>query len=119
MPLHLYNREGRPGMLRRQCTRYFKLDPIRWRIRALCAEVGVKHVIQQIGISLEEAAQRMRSSDVHYITNVYPLVDLRMTRWDCRNSLVRRGYPLWAKSSCIGCPYRTDWRAMNRERPEE
>lgn len=27
---------------------------------------------QQIGISLEEAAHRMRSSDVHYITNVYP-----------------------------------------------
>jgi hypothetical protein len=119
MPLYVYNRDGGRGMLRRQCTRNFKLDPIRRRVSELRKQHGARQVAQQIGISLEEAAHRMRSSGVQYISNVYPLVEMRMTRWDCRNWLARNGYPIPAKSSCIGCSFRTDWRDMKRKRPDE
>jgi hypothetical protein len=118
MPFYLYNRDGRPAMLRRQCTRHFNLDPIRRRVRELRDQFSVRHVVQQIGISLDEAAHRMRSSGVQYITNDYPLIEMRMTRWDCRNWLVRHGFPIPAKSSCIGCPFRADWHVMTCQSPD-
>ena len=84
------------------------------------AEHGVRRAVQQFGISLDEA-QRMRDSDVKYLTNAYPLVDRRMTRTDCLAWLARHGYPTPPKSACIGCPYHDAraWRAMKRTRPEE
>jgi hypothetical protein len=77
MPLHLTNGDGKKGQLRRQCTNEYKLRPIKKRIREL-----TKQAEMWIGISIDEA-HRMRSSDVKYITNRYPLVERRMTRWDC------------------------------------
>ena len=48
---------------------------------------------------------RMKPSGVKYITNVYPLVDLRMTRQDCLNWMESHGYRLPPKSACVFCPY--------------
>lgn len=57
---------------------------------------------------------RMADSRVQYIHNVFPLVDLRMTRGDCVQWLERHGYPEPIKSACIGCPYRrnSEWRKL-------
>lgn len=119
MPLYTQGKDGKGGILRRQCTKNYKLVPIRRRVRALTKETGARHVNQQIGISLDEAVERMNPSGVQYITNVWPLVDKRMTRWDCMLWLTRNGYPIPGKSSCIGCTYRTDWREMKKDRPDE
>jgi hypothetical protein len=63
----------------------------------------------------------MRKSDVAYIVNRYPLVDRRLSRSDCILWLRQHGYPIPAKSACLGCPYHSNdtWREMKRSRPGE
>lgn len=119
MPLYILNADGSPGMLRRQCTKNYKIVPIRRQLRAM----GFGHgnpVEQAIGISLDEF-QRMRDSDVRFISNVYPLIDLRKTRLDCIAWLTSHGYPTPPKSACIGCPYHHDayWREQKSHYPQE
>lgn len=111
----LYTRDpltGRPQQLKRQCTRNYKVRPIRRKVRELNGG-SRKPVEQLVGISLDEW-QRMRASDVAYITNVYPLVDRRLTRADCVRWLAEHAYPIPRKSACIACPFRTaaEWREI-------
>jgi len=103
------------NQLKRQCTRNYKIRPIRQQIRALGG--GPRHPVDQIiGISLDEW-QRVRTSDVAYIRHVYPLIERRMTRTDCLAWIGQHGYPRPPRSHCIGCPFRTDreWRALDGE----
>lgn len=115
------------GMLRRQCTREFKLAPLMQKERELLgaqkgeniAQYGVQ-IEQWIGISLDEVS-RMRTSNEKWKTHRYPLVDLRMTRGDCLNWMARNGYPRPPRSACTFCPYHSDaeWRKLRDETPEE
>jgi hypothetical protein len=93
------------GFGKRQCTRDYKLDPIRRKHRELVGKNG--HVEVCIGISVDEA-HRMKPSGNQWQHHVWPLIDLRMTRWDCMAWLERHGYPIPPKSSCLGCPYHSD-----------
>ncbi len=112
-------------MGRRQCTKEYKLYPIRDQAKALLKWPEGKRIAKGaiecwIGISTDEAA-RMKPSTVGYIVNRFPLIDARMSRFDCFAWLERRGYPVPPKSSCIGCPYHSDthWRDMRDNQPEE
>jgi hypothetical protein len=120
MPLRVHTADGRSTMLRRQCTRHYKIVPVRRQVRALMQAAGVRQVEQSIGISLDEVG-RMRDSGVRYIRNVYPLIERRWTRQSCLHWLAEHGYPTPPKSSCIGCPYRDDtaWRRMRDTQPAE
>lgn len=120
MPMHTVNDDGKKSLLRRQCTSNYKIRPIRRRIRELMRDHKATTARQLMGISLDEL-MRMRDSGVKYLTNVYPLVDRRMTRTACIRWLLDHGYPIPPKSSCIGCPYHDDayWRDMRDNRPEE
>lgn len=115
------------GPLRRQCTKDFKIDPIKRLLRTLLGYPLGKpphppagSVEQWLGISLDEY-QRMNSSRVQYIIHRYPLVEERITRQDCINYLDSKGLPIPIKSACIGCPYRqaSEWLSMKKEAPEE
>lgn len=119
MPLHVANRDGRPGMLRRQCTKEYKIAPIQRRLRALGAD-RTDPATLLIGISLDEAL-RMKPSRVRYIRHEYPLIDRRMTRGACAAWLDRRGYATPPKSACIGCPFMNNarWRELRDDRPVE
>lgn len=113
MPLYARGEGGRPQQLRRQCTANYKIRPIRRALRALGYGPS-KPVEQWIGISLDEY-QRARTSDVRYVRNAYPLIDARLTREDCARWLSERGYERPQKSTCIGCPFRTnaEFRALS------
>jgi hypothetical protein len=113
MPFFVRGEDGQPGMLLRQCTVEYKVKPIRRAIRAFLKDRGEVSADLLMGISLDEA-QRMRMSEVKYLTNRYPLVDRRWTRADCLNWLQARGYPKPPRSACIACPYRSnaEWRAL-------
>lgn len=119
IPLHLRNPDGSPGMLRRQCTKEYKIAPIRRQLRDLNA-TREQPATLCIGISLDEV-ERMRTSDVQYIRHEYPLIDRRMTRTDCLRWMAQRDYPLPPKSACIGCPYHDNarWRRLRDESPGE
>jgi hypothetical protein len=119
MPLHVVNADGRPGMLRRQCTKEYKVRPIQRRLRELGAGRGTPATLL-VGISLDEA-MRMKPSRVQYVRHEYPLVDRRLTRHDCVTWLDRHGYSEPPKSACIGCPFIDNrrWREMRDQRPDE
>ena len=125
MPFHVRNPEGEPAMLRRQCTREYKIEPIRAALRHLTGRKprqrkGETTVEQWIGISLDEW-HRMGSSDTPWITHRYPLVEKRLTRRDCLEWLALRGYPEPTKSSCVGCPFHDNryWRQVRDHAPDE
>ncbi|HXJ31412.1 MAG TPA: hypothetical protein VNG35_12275 [Gemmatimonadales bacterium] len=114
-PLYSVGPTGALEQLKRQCTRNYKIRPIRRKVLELNG--GTKPQVEQlIGISLDEW-QRVRDSDVQYIRNVYPLIDRRMTRADCVAWLQQHGYPIPRKSACIGCPLRTnrEWREIRAD----
>jgi hypothetical protein len=95
-----------PGAMgRRQCTREYKIDPLRRKMRELVGKRG--HVQVCIGISVDEA-HRMRPSRNLWQHHTWPLIDARMTRADCLIWMERNGYPRPPKSSCLGCPYHSD-----------
>ena len=99
------------GQLRRQCTQRWKIAPLR---RWLQLNRNKERVQMLIGISTDEF-QRMRDSDVKYIDNVYPLIDLDMSRKDCEKYLTTHGLEIPPKSACTFCPYhnQAEWkRAM-------
>ena len=90
-------------MLRRQCTRQYKVEPIR---RYLYDRYKRERIGLMLGISVDEF-HRMRESDAKRIEHLYPLVDERLTRNDCRAILERAGLTPPPKSSCWFCPYRS------------
>lgn len=112
LPTYRIDPDGGKGMGGRECTRYYKLRPIRRKIAELNG--GTRSpVTQLIGISRDEVG-RMKPSDVAYITNEWPLVDLGMTRHDCLLWLERHGYPRPPRSACVVCPFHDDtfWRGL-------
>ena len=97
------------GMIRRQCTKEYKIVPIRRKVRELADLTRRRSpdrpiVEQWIGISLDEVI-RMKPSFESWQVNRWPLVEQRMSRQDCLTWLRRYGYPEPPKSSCIGCPF--------------
>ena len=134
MPLFVKNAGGGDGMIRRQCTSEYKLKPIKRQVREL---LGAPHptpvpkgvfVTTWIGISKDEI-QRAKDSDVGYMRNAFPLLDLEgsatgtpgWNRADCLRYLRRMGFGDTPKSACIGCPFHGNrhWRQMRDERPDE
>lgn len=126
MPLFVRNPDGSDGMARRQCTSEYKLKPIKQEVRRLLGyphptpvPKGVQAEVA-IGISADEIG-RARDSDVKYMRNVFPLLDLGWSRKDCERYLKSVGWGSVEKSACIGCPYHgnAQWRRMRDEHPEE
>lgn len=118
MPYYLKTGD-RDGMLRRQCTTVFKIQPIRRKVRELLAERDDKTCVMHLGISTDEI-QRMRTSDVKYIVNSYPLIDAGLSRRDCVAYLDEIGITA-PRSACIGCPFHSDaeWRQLRDTAPDE
>jgi hypothetical protein len=103
----------RSGMLRRQCTSEWKVLPIR---RWLQVNRSGELVEQWLGITLDEV-QRMRQSDVQYITNVYPFVEMLDRPWTrgmATQWLLDNGLEVPCRSACVFCPFHTrqEWREI-------
>jgi len=90
-------------MLLRQCTRQYKVAPLQ---RYLYDRYPGDCIRLMLGISVDEF-HRMRDSSAARIEHVYPLVDARLTRWQCREIIERAGLAVPSKSSCWFCPYRS------------
>ena len=129
MPYYTKDREtNKPGMIRRQCTTEYKIEPVTRELRRLLglkkgerAKPGIQ-VEQWFGISSDEV-QRMRDSRFHYIRNHYPLIshDPPLDRMSCKHWMKKNGFPEAPRSACVACPYRSDqeWRRLKNGNPEE
>jgi hypothetical protein len=113
------------GMGRRQCTHEYKLKPLMWKFRELLGKKRRDRIAKGacevwIGISTDEA-MRMKPATAAWQVNRWPLIEKRMSRWDCLQWLKRNGYPQPPKSSCIGCPFHGNrhWRDMKDNSPAE
>ena len=117
MPYHTLNPDGSKGMIRRQCTSEYKIEPVQKKCRELTGKQKgeiIKGVQVELwmGISRDEM-RRMRQSRVRWIEHRYPLVfDVPMSRNECLEWLERNGFPVPPRSACIGCPYKSnrEWR---------
>ena len=126
VPLYTKNPEtGKKGLLRRQCTADYKIFPINKKMRELLGlEKGEKRkkgtsVEMLMGISLDEI-YRVKPNRIKYITNVYPLIDLKKSRKDCMEWMEKNKYPKPPRSACTFCPFHSneEWRKV-RENKEE
>jgi hypothetical protein len=125
MPLFMQTSDGKKGMVRRQCTNEYKIQPLLRKQRELCGlSKGQRHQghlgTTLIGISYDES-QRMRDPAFSWLRNEYPLIDRKMTRQDCIDWCTDHGYDRPPRSACIGCPFKSDneWRHLRDEMPAE
>lgn len=119
VPWFMLKANGDKAMGRRQCTSEYKLKPIRRKVRELLGGTPKGGCEMWIGISSDEMI-RMKESNVKYIVNRWPLIELRINRQQCLRWLETNGYPQAPKSSCIGCPFHSDhqWRELRDKDPE-
>ena len=123
IPAFLIGADGNPSVAARQCTSKYKVKPINRYLRERLGMIPGRrapkdvHVEIWMGISADEALRQKHSRE-EWATNRYPLIELGFSRaqlfkWFTEN------YPdrYLPRSSCIGCPYRTDgewkWLKMN------
>jgi hypothetical protein len=115
-------RGGHGGpVVRRSCTRDFK-------IRVVDRELARRGATRQspatiaLGISLDEISRATTRPSDSGLSGppVYPLLDLRLTRDDCRRIIADAGLRLPPKSACWFCPYTKlrEWKTMRDDHPE-
>jgi hypothetical protein len=117
IPAFLNTENG--GMMGRQCTNDYKIAPLRRKTKELLKETGEKTATIWMGITVDEV-ERMRTSNVKYLTNYYPLIEMGMNRSDCYHWYDSMGFERPTKSACTFCPYRRDaaWLEMKKKDPK-
>ena len=90
-----WDRRVFPSTIWRWSTRDFKIAPILRHYRSLDS-----HVNQYLAIAWDEV-HRMKDSRVDYVTNLYPLIDHRLTRADCVAIIEGEQLPVPQGSSCF------------------
>lgn len=113
-----------PGILRRQCTSNWKIEPI---IKAARRHLGYRprQVVKKkaralIGISIDEV-QRMKPAKEKWIDNSWPLIDARLSRSGCLAIVAEAGLPKPERSACYFCPFhsRAEWKFLRDKHPAE
>jgi hypothetical protein len=134
IPAFTKNADGTIGMLKRQCSAYYKREVVDQEIKLLLgikSFVGYKGKINVwIGISADEIG-RMKHSTARWKDCWHPLVgyasskkdvwripkpyDVTYTRAACLSWLADNGFPIPVKSGCVFCPYTYDWDEVYEE----
>ena len=114
---YYFKRKTVPSRTRRDCTGKFKVAVIKKHLRS---KYGKEQKFSQyIGISAEES-QRMKCSDVSYVTLVYPLVFAQINREDCIRICKQNGFTEVVKSGCYCCPFtrKEGWKTLLQNHPD-
>lgn len=103
-----------PSAVWRWSTRDFKIQPIHRYYRSLGGLIN-----QYMGIAYDEI-ERMKDSRVPYVTNLYPLVDGKVTRAGCADLIRAAGLPIPVKSGCFFCPFNSveRWEWLHSTHPD-
>lgn len=116
---------GKKGLLRRQCTNDYKIQPVNQKVRKLLGlEKNEKRkkgtaVEMLMGISTDEV-YRVKPNRIKYITNIYPLIDLKMSRKSCMEWMDKNKYPKPPRSACTFCPFHNneEWKKVKENKEE-
>jgi len=117
------NPDGSIGMLRRQCTGEYKIQPIvkflkrhmgfKKGMRIMNKGIPIVRVLSIQGISLDEI-QRMKEPLDKWQDVGYPLVHARMNRQACHKWIDNSEFQQVEKSACVYCPFHgnNEWKAV-------
>lgn len=107
IPCFFKNKEGKVGLGRRQCTRYWKIRPINKAIREFTGtfrkRVAAGSFVVSKGISTDEASRAKDDQEKCNLAS-YPLIEKNMSREGCKTWLTGNGYSIPPKSACYYCP---------------
>lgn len=123
-PYFTKNEYGDMGILRRQCTKTYKIEPITKKQREILGykprvRIPQGHSRLWLGISTDELG-RAKPSLNKWMVNIFPLLELRLDRTACATYCYKElGYAV-KKSACFFCPYKhqEEWVSMKRDNPE-
>ncbi|UYL94083.1 phosphoadenosine phosphosulfate reductase [Geobacillus phage vB_GthS_PK5.1] len=124
MPFYTKDKDGKKGIVMRQCTMEYKIAPINKKVRELLGYKPRQKVRETVhmwrGISTDEIV-RVKPSKIKWIVHEHPLVDKGMDRQDCIQYVLEKMGELPPKSSCIGCPFHNDemWLWIKNNFPSE
>ena len=109
---YMMNKNSAPNRHKRECTKEFKIMPIRYEVRKLGAHMYNPAYIA-IGFAIDESLRVNTNPiyDVSYMKNEYPLIDDHITRKGCIEIIQKHGWELPIKSGCYYCPFKSK-RAM-------
>jgi len=116
IPIPVRMANGAPG--NRSCTSDYKITPIaKWQKRN--GATAANQATTGLGISLDEFQRMRTSSGIAWQRLEYPLIDLRLSRDDCKRIIAAAGLPPAPKSACWFCPFhrRKDWQEMHDNEP--
>lgn len=121
------------GMLKRQCTKEYKIQPVQKKIKELYGLTGRQRFpLTDIwyGITADEITRIAKPWRKWYI-NVYPLVGYKVfyngqsvkisdtfyRRHDIQRLYAELGQPIPVRSSCVFCPFQSDanWTQNSKE----
>lgn len=139
VPAFVRDVDDNVGMVRRQCTGDWKIEPLKRRTKELLGLAPraryPDHVAVEtwLGISGDEI-RRMKHSTDRWHRFWHPLVEHEweegrtaprwrnppMRREDCQHWLKANGYPEAPRSACVFCPLRSnrEWERLQRHDPE-
>ncbi|MDQ6479826.1 hypothetical protein [Dyadobacter sp. LHD-138] len=138
IPAYTENGDGSEGMLRRQCTGEYKIQVVDNCIRDRYGlKSGDRRPLTEVwhGITMDEMG-RMSIPMEAWKVNTYPFIGyaatsklkgykidwaIRKTRGEVIQWYHENGLPVPPKSSCIFCPYQSDysWHRMKTADPED
>jgi hypothetical protein len=122
LPAYVATPKGK-ALMGRRCTADYKVRVIMKQVRGLVERPrgysGPQLCTQLIGISRDEA-HRMKPATEPWTAHEWPLVDLGMTREDCKRWMAEKGYPEPPRSACCFCPFHGDdeWIRLRDDEPE-
>jgi len=136
IPTYIRNPDGSRGVLGRRCTGDYKIRMVEQALRQKVLrrrlpsniDPTMPLVISWIGISTDEA-DRMKPAKLPWVINRWPLIELGMSREDCKAwvrqsrfypAMLKAGFTEPPRSACKQCPYHSDveWIRMRDEEPE-
>lgn len=114
IPVRMAN--GAPG--NRTCTETYKIRVVAKWLKEHGASPKYPAVLG-MGISLDEFQRMRNSSGYKHYAQEYPLIQLGLTRDNCRQLIIDAGLPVPPKSSCWFCPYHrlSEWEEIRRTKP--
>ena len=125
VPAFTVTPDGTEGLLRRECTREYKIDPIANAVKKLLGYTNPRTRVKErvhmmIGISRDEV-HRMKPNKRNWIRNVWPLVDAGLRYADCVKISQDHGVEAPGKSACVYCPFHSDayWRDLRDNNPQD
>lgn len=128
LPYFTKNPDGSRGMMRRQCTKEYKIAPIDHFIRYELLKLKPRQrapkklVIEEwYGISLDEIQRCKVEFAEPWRRNRYPLIEKRMTRLHCLEWMDAHGFDRPPRSACLGCPFHSEeeWARIKSGDAEE